>query len=249
MKIFNDRKTGLGQPSGSSTSGGAKTRSFDEILSQKASFEVPSSLIGRKLEWGSGPSARIRGGMDPKNVAALPDSVIGKDGLPASLKPEPHIPSTGRKMGSSSRSSGRLKTYSHLIEKYARKHGVDPNLVAGVIKQESNYNPRAVSRVGAKGLMQLMPGTAKKLGVRDPFDPEQCIDGGTRYLRQQLDKFGSVELALAAYNAGPGNVSKYGNHVPPFAETRHYVRAVARHAENIRIAGAFPMFATRSSLV
>jgi soluble lytic murein transglycosylase-like protein len=118
-------------------------------------------------------------------------------------------------------------TYDDLVVKYAREQGLRPDLVRAVIQVESGYYPRAVSLKGALGLMQLMPGTAARLGVTHPFDPEQNIRGGTRYLRQLLDQFGNnEELALAAYNAGPGAVNRYGNKVPPYRETRDYVRKV-----------------------
>ena len=120
------------------------------------------------------------------------------------------------------------------IDAAAQKYGLDPALLRGLIRQESNFDPNAGSPAGAQGLCQLMPGTAAALGCTNVHDPAQNIDAGARYLRQQLDAFGGdVTKALAAYNAGPGAVKRYGG-VPPYAETQNYVRQVQAYADEYR---------------
>ncbi len=120
--------------------------------------------------------------------------------------------------------------YDASINEHARRQGVAADLVRAVIQVESAFNPVAVSNKGAMGLMQLMPATAIELGVTNPFDPEQNIRGGVTYLKQLLNRYDQkVELALAAYNAGIGNVAKYGA-VPPFKETRNYVNKITKAA-------------------
>ncbi len=114
--------------------------------------------------------------------------------------------------------------YADLFAAAGERHGIDPNLLAAVAQIESAFNPTAISPAGAQGLMQFMPATAAEMGV-DPFDPASAIDGAARYLRQQLDRFGTTELALAAYNAGPGAVSKHDG-IPPYPETQNYVTKV-----------------------
>lgn len=117
--------------------------------------------------------------------------------------------------------------YDQIVEEIARAHGLDGALLHAVISVESHYNPRAVSRKGATGLMQLMPATAKRYGVSNPFDPTQNLHGGAKYLRDLLTLFNSdVSLALAAYNAGENAVIRNGNRIPPFRETRNYVPRV-----------------------
>jgi soluble lytic murein transglycosylase-like protein len=116
--------------------------------------------------------------------------------------------------------------FAQEIRAAAEREGLDPALVRAVVKHESGFDPRATSRAGAMGLMQLMPATARSLGVDDPYDPGQSLAGGTRFLRQLLERFeGDVRLAVAAYNAGPGAVDRYRG-VPPYAETRAYVTRV-----------------------
>ena len=126
-----------------------------------------------------------------------------------------------------------LNLYDDLFQAAADEHGLDAAFIKAVAIAESRLNPRAVSRAGAQGLMQLMPGTAHSLGVEDPFDPAQSISGGARYLARQVQAFGSYRLALAAYNAGPEAVRK-SHGIPPIAETRVYVDRVMAMYEYFR---------------
>jgi soluble lytic murein transglycosylase-like protein len=116
--------------------------------------------------------------------------------------------------------------FNGVINGAAQRHELDPALLTAVVERESDYDPHAVSKAGAMGLMQLMPDTARDLGVRDPFDPAQNVEGGATYLRGLIDRYhGRLDFALAAYNAGPGAVDHYGG-VPPYAETRAYVQGI-----------------------
>ncbi len=121
--------------------------------------------------------------------------------------------------------------FDPIIDEHAAAHGVSADLVRAVIQVESAFNPHAVSPKGAMGLMQLMPATASELGVENPFDPAQNIGGGIKYLKRLLSRYDQkVELALAAYNAGPGAVDKYGQRVPPYQETREYVKKITKNS-------------------
>ena len=121
------------------------------------------------------------------------------------------------------------RQYDQIITEAAERHGVSFSLLKAMIKIESDFNPRAISRAGAMGLMQIMPENIKNLKIKDPFDPRENIMGGTRYLKQMIDRFnGKLPLALAAYNAGPNIVERY-QRIPPYTETENYVEAVMKY--------------------
>jgi hypothetical protein len=133
---------------------------------------------------------------------------------------------TATNQQSASTDSKKPKSYHRIIHEKASEYNIDPSLIKAVITTESNWNHRAISRKGAMGLMQLMPATANNMNVRNPFNPEENIEGGTKYLKYLLERFnGDLTLALAAYNAGPKAVEKFG-YVPPITETKQYVKKV-----------------------
>jgi soluble lytic murein transglycosylase-like protein len=145
---------------------------------------------------------------------------------PTSEESRPTPPSGSSNADAATESATPLSPYEDIIREAALKYGVDPDLVRAVIRTESNFNPLAKSRAGAKGLMQLMPRLAKELGISNPFDPRENVLGGTKYLGKLLDRHaGDVSLALASFNAGPRNVRKYKG-IPPFKETRGYVKKI-----------------------
>jgi len=174
---------------------------------------------------GGGPSPMAATAPAPQVNAAASASAI-----PASFQSQlaaataPPAPAAG----------GGATQYDALITAAAQRNGVDPALLKALIRQESNFDPNAGSPAGAQGLTQLMPATAASLGVTDVHDPAQAIEGGAKYLRSQLEAFGGDEAkALAAYNAGPGAVQRYGG-VPPYAETQQYVQKVLGYAAEYR---------------
>jgi len=235
-------------------------KQFSEVLSQKTdnigqidlkaklqpetlkSLEVPSSFVNQeKLHWTKEPLKKDELATQLLDEDRESGSPIDRKGRIHKVKERSE---NEKEFGYSEpptfKMPRRAQDYSQLITKYANKYGLDPNLVAGLIKQESGFNPKARSHCGAMGMMQLMPSTAKAMGVTKPYDPEDNINGGCKYLRQMLDKFdGNTRLALAAYNSGPGNVSKYGNRVPPFAETQNYVKSIASHVKGFMTADLF----------
>lgn len=161
-----------------------------------------------------------RTGLDVRiiDVPTTPDyirRIVPADGASTAVSA---VGTTGGRVSSST-------PYADLFTRASEKYGVPAALLSAVAKQESGYDPRAVSPAGAQGLMQLMPGTAKGLGVSNAFDPAQAVDGAARMLRDLTHRFGSTPLALAAYNAGPGAVLKYDG-IPPYPETQRYVRSV-----------------------
>jgi soluble lytic murein transglycosylase-like protein len=191
----------------------SRVSQLQAMLAGTPSTSAPASTT----DSASFSSALANAATDPASLAAMA-SPIGT--LPAAATTGVALPAS--------------VPYAAQITAAAKANGLDPALLAGLIKQESGFNPSAGSGAGARGLTQLMPATAAALGVTNVLDPQQSIEGGAKYLKRQLDAFGGdVTKALAAYNAGPGAVRRYGG-VPPYAETQNYVRAVQANAAAFR---------------
>jgi soluble lytic murein transglycosylase-like protein len=181
------------------------------------------------LAGASPAAAQIYSWRDADGKLVLSDKPRAGDG------PQTYAVHGSAAVAASAGSTSKSAPYEASITEHARRQQVAVDLVRAVIQVESAFNPVAVSSKGAMGLMQLMPATARELGVGNPFDPDQNIRGGVAYLRRLLDRYnGNVELALAAYNAGMGNVEKYGD-VPPFKETKSYVKKITGAAPPVPV--------------
>ena len=228
--------------------------SFQQLLKKEAPKQADDAQAGMKIsEYLKNPVLKTQAARLPRMTTVANSAAIGprstettetKEEIkiarrtqpPESDKPfQSRLSRRGSRLSRSTLQDFRAENgFGHPVEKSvqqaAAKYNLSPELIRGVIRAESNFQADAVSPAGARGLMQLMPETAKELGVTNPFDIQQNIDGGARYLRQMLDRFGGdVKRALAAYNAGPGAVDQYNGDVP-FSETRQYVQRVLRYA-------------------
>lgn len=172
-------------------------------------------------------SAQIYMGRDAAGTIVLSDRPLESDVVTYAVQRSGYRTTRSTPTGS----HPTVSLYDELIERHASDHGVRPELVRAVIQVESGFNARARSVKGAMGLMQLMPATASDLGVANPWDPSENIRGGVAYLAGLLRRFNDERLALAAYNAGPGAVERYGLEVPPYRETQEYVRKVAARTD------------------
>lgn len=194
------------------------------LLSSAIGFAQPPASAA--VRTATTVKADPRTGRLVRTVVSAPKVSAPKVNIPVEIIAPPEAPA-------SSAAAGPNADINTLVEQSARKNGVDPLLVQSVIKTESNYNPNAVSNKGAQGLMQLMPATARELGVKHPMDPKENIEGGVKYLKYLQTQFGDPALALAAYNAGEGAVRRY-NWIPPYPETQDYVVKVARNYRELR---------------
>ena len=203
---------------GTAVTGGLANAQPGDLLA----FNSPVSHIGIYIGGGKMIEAP-RTGLDVRiiDVYETPTAI-------RRILPDPSAPAAGAALASMAGAGSSLRPgtpYAQLFRKAEADYGVSARLLAAVAQQESGFNPRAVSSAGARGLMQLMPATAQGLGVANSFDPAQAVDGAARLLRDLKAEFGRVDLALAAYNAGPGAVHRYGG-IPPYPETQNYVRSV-----------------------
>jgi len=212
---------------GNKTAGnGVRIKSGSDVLSYIHMMSAPNVKQGQRVKEG-----QIIGRVGSTGFSTGPhlDLKIKRNG--SYINPLTYLQGKAGSGGSVS-GGNYVGKYASIIRSAAARFGVSPALVAGIIKQESKFNHNARSPVGATGLMQLMPATARAMGVRNPRDPQQNVMGGTKYISQMLRMFGgNTKLGLAAYNAGPGNVKKYGG-IPPFKETQNYVRIVMANARS-----------------
>lgn len=197
---------------------------FDTANGVRIYVEPPPPVTKRPAKTRKGASPVVRNANPPEAQAVRPtvlplETAINSISVNSSLR--------GFTTGNES-----IDSY---VTEAAKRHGLDPLLIYSIMHQESSFKQRAISPKGARGLMQLMPGTAVRFGVTNIFDPQQNIEGGARYMRFLLDRFdGDLALALAGYNAGEGAVDKYGWQIPPYAETQEYVRRISRRYSLLR---------------
>lgn len=200
-------------------------KSFAEVLKSSEAQQTNKTGFGNIM---TSPSAEVKSEIMNATKNGISSESIGKFGALTGIKNKFNAlkaSNLGMKIPNVSSKAPKAQILS-MIDKVAKKHGVDEKLVRALVRQESGFNPNATSHCGAMGLMQLMPATAKGLGVTEPYNPVQNVEGGVKYLKSMLNKYnGNVILALAAYNAGPGAVDKYDG-VPPYKETQNYVKSI-----------------------